>query len=446
MKSSQIQTRKKYKSITDGNKANINKGPALTEVNIDAQLNPKTTMQTTISSDGKEEIIVYLEPANYEKVSVKHPVDVGKVLNGRQVIFTDIRAIGRFRFKITFTSVNEAKKLELANLEQDNLKTYIPIFFKEVVGIAKGIPMHYSEQELKNNIKADKEIIKVERLRRMGTEKKLVDTSSVKIIFKGKDLPDKVSLYGCYFKIELYLFPVKQCKNCWGFGHKTGDCKREKKCKTCGEKHDKEECQKEQCINCKGKHNADDRTCPARNKQQTISEIMQRERVTFQEAKNKLNTTNRFEVLSNYDTDFPEIATLAKRNSATQYKSVWSKPHVYRNLNPQTCRKNYPEFDKEEPHVFTDNPYKSGEMERTLKALDNFWRNINVIKRVVKLQTAVNTQLMTGNLTEISYEEVLLKISCSLNDIIDEFANELETLAKGSAGQHTEENLITENV
>lgn len=179
---------------------------------------------------------VYLEPCDYEKPIIRHPVGVGKALTAKGInTYTEITAVGKFRFKLTFRSAQETKKLVEINMEEQNLKCYLPTILRQTVGLAKGIPKEYSEEELKLNLRSGVQITKVERMKKMDRNMKLNDTENVKITFTGKELPDSVSLYGCSFKIVLYLFPVKQCQNCWAFGHRKEKCWRTTKCKDCGE-------------------------------------------------------------------------------------------------------------------------------------------------------------------------------------------------------------------
>lgn len=152
---------------------------------------------------------VFLEPFDLEKSTKQHPVCIGKALKSVGVQnYTSISAVGKFRFKVTFQSAHEAKKLVEVNLKEENLKCYMPVTLKQTVGLIKGIPKSYTEEELRENLETDVTILKVERMRTMDSNRNLKDTENVKIVCKGKDLPANVELYGCFFKVELYLFPI----------------------------------------------------------------------------------------------------------------------------------------------------------------------------------------------------------------------------------------------
>ncbi|XP_065093117.1 uncharacterized protein LOC135713809 [Ochlerotatus camptorhynchus] len=313
---SQIETRKQYKNK---------------EVKMSATAKAKTGQgNSSNQQDNQQNDTVYLEPWDYEKPTIRHPVSVGKALSSKGIkTYTDITAIGRFRFKISFGAPQEVKKLMEINMEELNLKCYVPIILRQTVGLAKGIPRDYSEQELMEDLLSEGEIIKVERMKKMDRNKKLTDTENVKIIFRGKQLPDSVSLYGCRFKIELYLFPVKQCSNCWGFGHRREKCWRTTKCKECGVQHEDDNCRQKACINCGGSHSPTDSKCPEKEKQVQINAGMQLEKLTYKEANEKWRQANQFDLLSNFDEEFQDMGEQrdkqcrSQRNAnSSQYKFV----------------------------------------------------------------------------------------------------------------------------
>lgn len=85
----------------------------------------------------------------------------------------------------------------------------------------------------------------------------------VGVICKNADIKENLLKNGLLhdynsYKVEEYNAPlhILTCFNCWQFGHKAKDCKNDKKCKKCGENHDKNECKniKPCCSNCGGEH------------------------------------------------------------------------------------------------------------------------------------------------------------------------------------------------
>nr|XP_029718392.1 uncharacterized protein LOC115261173 [Aedes albopictus] len=102
---------------------------------------------------------------------------VGKALTRHGIQnYTGISAVGKFRFKVSFQTIQDARKLTEINLTDENLKCYLPVILKQTVGFARDIPRSYSEEEIKENLVADVEIIKVERVRKMDQNGKLRET------------------------------------------------------------------------------------------------------------------------------------------------------------------------------------------------------------------------------------------------------------------------------
>ncbi|XP_021711091.1 uncharacterized protein LOC110679717 [Aedes aegypti] len=242
----------------------------------------------------------------------------------------------------------------------------MPVTLKSTVGLIKGTPKSYTEEELKENLATDVIILKVERMRTMDLNRNLKDTEIVKIVCKAKDLPANVELYGCFFKVELYLFPIKQCKNCWAFGHRKEKCWRTTKCRECGENHAGGSCKRKSCINCGGSHDPTDRQCPEKKKQIQINLTMQQEKMTYREARAKWNEQNQYKLLSNEE-EFPDITpTLHKRNpTSTQYKTIrgtTKKPdHQLLPSAPQT-KVSYADKVKEKAQSqFVENSHKTND-------------------------------------------------------------------------------------
>lgn len=404
------------------------KGDNITK-NTETPTNTGSTSKTTNSM-----CYVYLEPCNYEETTMKHQVDVGKALAAKGIrSCQDIEPIGKFRFKVTFKTEYEAKLLSETDLTQLNLKCYTPTILKQTIGLIKGVPAEYTDREIEENLDANKTPLKVERMQRRNQEGHLVGTKNVKITFNGRELPDRVAIYGCFFKVELYLFPIKQCRKCWGYGHKAEKCHRKDKCNRCGlETHDGD-CQEEKCINCKGKHPASDRNCPERKKQQAISEKMQREKTSFKEAKDQLTVQNGFELLVDNTQEFPPLQQQSRRTNVqgSQYRSVLTE-QIDRTQGKDpittTRKQSWPgtEYIPEYYTTITNNPHRTTALERLQQEIKEFWRKWNLVRRLTKLQAGINGELLNKDATEISYEQLLIKISTTIQEIIEEFTADEE--------------------
>ncbi|XP_062565665.1 uncharacterized protein LOC134227967 [Armigeres subalbatus] len=240
--------------------ANRNQNTGGTE---DSNRDPQNTQQT-----GTTETVI-LELIDTDKNGPNHPCQMGKLLRGKGFsAYTDIVKIGKFRFKIVTNEISRLRKLKL---ETDNLRIYEPKNNNQTIVFVKGVPESFDEDEMVENIETDFPVLKVQRIRRMGRNNELQDTSNIKVTVEGGQVPDKVRIYGCYFRAELYIFPVRQCKNCWRYGHGAKHCTSRTRCASCGGCHDVSVCSKDtKSPNCKRGHKADDPGCPERQRHKSI--------------------------------------------------------------------------------------------------------------------------------------------------------------------------------
>lgn len=118
----------------------------------------------------------------------------------------------------------------------------------------------------------------------MNNEGQWVDSSAIRTCFKGTSLPPYLTVYGCQFKVEPYVFPVTQCSTCWKFGHMKRFCPHKIKCPKCGGEHENCDTSKFHCLNCKGEHLAIDKKCPMYLKEKNIRKIMSVNSWTYKKA------------------------------------------------------------------------------------------------------------------------------------------------------------------
>lgn len=78
------------------------------------------------------------------------------------------------------------------------------------------------------------------------------------VTYEGEHLPRSTYIYGNTIALRIRPFTelVRQCFNCFKFGHKKNWCKADRKCINCGQtEHGR--CEKEtRCANCAGMHKA----------------------------------------------------------------------------------------------------------------------------------------------------------------------------------------------
>lgn len=119
-----------------------------------------------------------------------------------------------------------------------------------------------------------------------------VVTKNILVKFNGRSVPEYITLYGGLVKIKVrpYISAVKQCFNCYSYGHTKANCKRKKKiCLICGEEY---HCVCERaysCINCKENHKANDKKCQIYIKNKEIMKTMVEKKIMIYEAKKEVN-------------------------------------------------------------------------------------------------------------------------------------------------------------
>lgn len=152
------------------------------------------------------------------------------------------------------------KRIRSKQILRKNKRT----IWSKTFGIIFDIPAYITEEELKENIISPIKILKTKRVSRTQEGMKF-PTRRVKIVFDGLEVPKEVT-FG-YTKIKVK--PFVAFAQCYHFAQ---HCKQLNSiCAKCGISHDNNiKCSKEQCVNCKGNHEATNKDCPARIKAYTI--------------------------------------------------------------------------------------------------------------------------------------------------------------------------------
>lgn len=126
-----------------------------------------------------------------------------------------------------------------------------------------------SIMELVDAIPNKENIISLERMKsryldQITKEVKEKYLDKIIITYEGEYLPKSVNLYNnsVALRIRPFIEPVRQCFNCFKFGHKKEWCKVDRKCINCGNR-EHGRCEKEtKCVNCGGMHKATFKRCP----------------------------------------------------------------------------------------------------------------------------------------------------------------------------------------
>ncbi|XP_072935944.1 uncharacterized protein [Epargyreus clarus] len=229
-----------------------------------------------------------------------HPITFGNFLKKnnnviKNIVNGSLKRIGRNRISMAFANYEDANKFVLSPLlEQNKLKAFIPSFNVTRVGIVKGVPSEWSEEEIKSNISVPIGCGEVINMRRLNY-KVIVEGSpvwkpsqSVVLTFDGQILPKRIFM--CYnsLSVELYIYPTIQCYNCCKYGHTKVHCRSKPRCYKCGQEHTGDTCSVSEinayCCSCSGPHFAINKCCPEFERQKRIKLTMAQSCMSYLEA------------------------------------------------------------------------------------------------------------------------------------------------------------------
>lgn len=231
-----------------------------------------------------------------DNVSI-HPVTFGRFLKRNQfnsVVNGSLKRIGRNRITVSFENYKDANSfISSPTLSDSNFKAFVPSFSVIRMGIVRGVPADWSEEEVKENISVPigcGPIIKVRRInRKIDGSSEFKPTESVVLTFDGQVLPKRV--YMCYtaLVVDLYIYPTIQCFRCCKFGHVQVQCRATTpKCFKCGGGHLGVSCsvneEDVECCLCKGSHFATSKKCLEYERQRAIKESMAKSCISYAEA------------------------------------------------------------------------------------------------------------------------------------------------------------------
>lgn len=273
--------------------------------------------------------------------TVLHPVAFGKFLKKhdfKNIINGSVKRIGRNRLALSFSTHIDANNfLNCNSLETFNFKAFIPSFSITRMGIIRGVPSEWSEDEIQECVNVPVGCGKILKVRRLNY-KVMVDGSpvwrpsqTVVLTFDGQILPKRV--FVCYnaLSVELYTYPTIQCFQCCRFGHTKIQCRSKPRCYRCGQDHTGDSCTIEdgKCCLCSGSHYATSKHCPEFYRQKQIKISMAENCVSYAEA-SKLHppvTRSYSEVLSS--SKLPSVTeenVLRHPNSSAFKKTIFLKP------------------------------------------------------------------------------------------------------------------------
>ncbi|XP_062539153.1 uncharacterized protein LOC134207448 [Armigeres subalbatus] len=267
---------------------------------------------TGTNSTSGEDLVIIMELVDLNKRFPTHPAHVGRLLKEAGITnVADVQKIGMFRYKILAGSRVEKERIKQLKMTHQNLKIFEPKRKNQTICFIRDVPFSFKEEDILENLEAEVETLKVERIKKRGRDNSLQDTPNIKLFVEGPNLPEKIKIYGCCFKPELYIFPIRQCRQCWRFGHGIKYCRAAPRCKQCGGRHQDDDCGgRKNCVNCGRDHDAQAKDCPERTRRWNIFDKMKKG-ATYEEAENSYpKLTNGFAGLEVDEEDQGNIDTL----------------------------------------------------------------------------------------------------------------------------------------
>ncbi|KAL0838620.1 hypothetical protein ABMA28_016705 [Loxostege sticticalis] len=227
-----------------------------------------------------------------------HPVSFGRFLKRnafKNIVNGSLKKIGRNRLSISFSNFEDANDfLNNETLSLNSFKAFIPTFNVTRMGVIRGVPVSWSDEDIIENISVPTgcgNVLKIRRLKKKNTlngKSEFVPIETVVLTFDGQVLPKRIFL--CYnsLPVDLYIYPTIQCFKCCRYGHVKSQCRSLPRCFKCGQGHTGDTCDTEEenitCFLCDGFHMATSRKCPEYARQKSIKETMAKSCVTYAEA------------------------------------------------------------------------------------------------------------------------------------------------------------------
>ncbi|XP_062545232.1 uncharacterized protein LOC134211883 [Armigeres subalbatus] len=152
-----------------------------------------------------------------------------------------------------------------------------------------------TEDDIRTNL-STQGVTEVKHISRMSDDKKTkFNTGVVILTFSQPSPPEKLKIGYRVCRTEKYYPRPTQCYRCYEYQHISKFCKKEERCRTCGEKAhlESDECSKEiKCINCDDNHISTSKACPIFRQEQQIIKIKTDKNISYTAARKQLINNN----------------------------------------------------------------------------------------------------------------------------------------------------------
>lgn len=262
-----------------------------------AAASSKTTTSETAETTPRFLVVKRTDGEDFSKVS---PFVISKSLYGLLGKVSNVKKI-KEGLLVETVSNNQAKRL----LNVERLSTFpVEITPHRSLNTCKGVI--YNRDLLNCTCEEIAEELRpqgVTHVSRMKTRRngQIVETPSHILTFNTPKLPNIVYAAFYFLKVRAYVPPPLRCFQCQKYGHTSSKCSNtEPPICVCGKaRHDGNPCEKPvTCVNCEGDHPANSRKCPFYIEEMNIQQLKINEKLTYNEAKRKLKSTNQVPTIS----------------------------------------------------------------------------------------------------------------------------------------------------
>lgn len=251
--------------------------------------------QTKYGAYTQAPYIVHFRVTVVDKTKKPIPMlTVAKKLTSANVKFLSVTKYSRNTWIVTFPS-KAAANASLSNkyITEAGFSAYIPGYKLSRKIVIRGIPNDMSMEEIKLAVEDENQSILVDKIFRLRRKEvatnEWVETETVCLHIRGEVLPELLKILKTINPVNPYVAAVRMCYKCGLFGHISKFCEREEKCLSCGgPKHadSNTPCSAvKNCINCKGTHGTNDRTCPLYKRHASIAKVMAFDNLPYFQAK-----------------------------------------------------------------------------------------------------------------------------------------------------------------
>lgn len=272
--------------------------------------------------------IIYVQPSKESKNNIinacKFAKNVIKAFPESNAL-DEIVALSKNKMAIIINRKQIANELLKSNCWRDwEMIAFIPNHLLQCQGVIRISP-DLSEEDIMENLIIPfpwekNQVINIKRFSRRELNKETeqleqIPTGTVQITFKGQTLPKKIYINKLAYDVKQYYPMVRQCYNCYYFGHIQSNCKAKKRCIRCGELNHItiDECTHKdsppKCLHCQGSHLPTAKNCPKRIDEQKIRDLATERRATVSEIKREIfKNKNDGQNMRTNQSDFPNLS------------------------------------------------------------------------------------------------------------------------------------------